>query len=200
MNINWKENQPFSHNGRWVKKYQSIMNPEEKVTWPQLIAEFVIYWRSKMLKNYPKIQKGKGWSNAIQKQVRDLNQQAAVICNYFPHPDDEPLVVYAVKKYFREQKPLKIGRFRKNRITNKNGRDIINITQDEKDVVLGISAELAKAIKTRESYNTSSPTTKQETVANPTFDTQKNHKQKRGSLSYLLELEKELKSQKVESE
>ena len=193
MSIDFKT-LPYSHEGRWVKKFQSIMNPDENVTWPQLIAEFVIFFRMRIIKNYPKIDKGKGWSSQIQKQVRDLNQQAAVICNYFPHPDDEPLVIYAVKKYFREQKPLKIGQFRKVRVSNKGGKEHLTITQAEKDVVLGINAELIKVIKSREIFNS--------VKIEPEEDKQKTFeigraKNKRGNLVRLLEIEKELKAKQV---
>lgn len=197
MSINFKE-LPYDHSGRWTKKFASIMNPDEKVTWPQLIAEFVIFFRMRFIKDYPKIIKGKGWSTPIQKQVRDLNQQAAVICNYFPHPDDEPLVVYAVKKYFREQRPLKIGQFRKNRISKKSGRESLTITQAEKDVVLGINYELIKVIKSREAFNTIKITPQPQEYKPKTFNAQ--HSKKRGNLSYLLQVEKELKEQKVVEE
>jgi hypothetical protein len=174
------------------------MNPDEKITWPQLIAEFVIFFRTRMIKNYPKVSKGKGWSSQIQKQVRDLNQQATVICNYFPHPDDEPLVVYAVKKYFREHKPLKIGQFRKARLSSKGGKEHLTITQAEKDVVLGINAELMKVIKSREQFN--SIKIQPEDDRKPrTFDAQHN-RHKRGNLTYLLEMEKELKAKQAVQE
>ena len=195
MSINWKDHPFYNHEGRWVKKYQSIMDPMSKVTWPQLIAEFVVYWRIRCLKDYPKVNKGKGWSNSIQKQVRDLNQQAAAICGYFPHPDDEPLVLYAVKKYFREHKPLKIGQFRKVRTFTKNGRECLNITQAEKDVVLGINAELMKVMKTRDSFSIAAPATDSEKIN--TFNTNATSSKKKGSLSFLIELEKELKAQQV---
>ena len=158
--IDWA-NLPFDHSGRWEKKFQSIMNPTPsgRVTWPQLIAEFVVYWRSRIIKTYHKINKGEGWSTPVQAEVRKLNQQTAAICNYFPHPDDEPLVIVAVKKFFRENKPLKIGQFRKSRVT-KTGK--VNITQDEKDIVKGISFELSKLISQRDIFSTvfKPPTTK----------------------------------------
>ena len=198
MSINWKE-LPHDHSGRWAKKFDSIMNPQEKITWPQLIAEFVIFWREKLIKKYPKIIKGKGWSAQIQKQVRDLNQQATVICNYFPHPDDEPLVIYAVKKYFREHKPLKIGQFRKVRVSDKGGKEHLTITQAEKDVVLGINAELIKVIKSREAFNSIKVQPTVDDRKPRTFDAQQN-RSKRGNLSFLLEMEKELKAKQVVKE
>ncbi len=190
--MNW-ETLPYDHTGRWEKKYQSIMDPSSKVTWPQFIAEMVIYWRKTLIRNYAKITLGPKWSNSIQRQVRELNQQAANICNYFPHPDDEPLVVYAVKKYFREHRPCKIGQFRKTRVVRnkETGRERINITQDEKDVVLGINTELMKALKTRESYNLSSPEPKKtEEIKVDIMPSAP----KKGSLAYAIALEKEISS------
>jgi len=125
------------------------MNPQDKVTWPQLIMEFVIYWRIQFLKDYKNIKHGYGWSNQIQKQVRQLTQQAYAICNYFPHPDDEPLVVPAFKNFFRRHRPLTIGTYRKTRFTTKGNRKVCNLTQGEKDVVLGLAAELSKLIDQR---------------------------------------------------
>lgn len=193
--IDW-QNLPYDHSGRWTKKYPSIMNPDEKVTWPQLIAEYVIFWRKRLIKGYPDVPAGKGWSSLIQKQVRDLNQQSTVICNYFPHPDDEPLVIYAVKKYFREQKPLKIGQYRKNRVSKKGNS--VTITQAEKDVVLGINHELTKVIKTRECYKSDKPL--EEVKENQKFSTKTSYKSRRGSLSKLLEMESQLKKIECESD
>jgi hypothetical protein len=199
MSIDWKT-LPFDHAGRWEKKVDSLFAPGEKVTWPQFIAEMVIFWRSRYLKDFPKIEKGKGWSRPIQKIVRDLNQQAAVICNYFPHPDDEPLVVYAVKKYFRTHKPLKIGRVRKSRVTKTGGRERVNITQSEKDVVLGINAELMKVLETREVFNKATPSEPKKEPEKVTFAASTASKPKRGSLAYLVALEQQLKSSEAEAD
>ncbi len=198
MKIEWNEWPFYNHENRWVKKYQSIMDPTSKVTWPQLIAEFVIFFRKRYIKGYPDVPTGKGWSQAIQKQVRDLNQQASIICAYFPHPDDEPLVVHAVKKYFRENKPLKIGKCRRIRIIKNKNREKVNISQAEKDVVLGINHELMKAIKARNICSEVIIPVTTEESKEKTFNTQEfAHGKKRGNLSYLLELEKQLNAQEA---
>lgn len=144
-NIDWG-NLPYDHAGRWQKNMDSVMNPGTKVTWPQLIVEFVVYWRSKYIDSYKTIQRGANWYRSIAREVRNLNQQACVLCNYFPHPTDEPLVLLAIKNWFRDRRVMKIGRYRKVRVTS-DGK--INITQDEKDIVYGIKAELDKLIKQR---------------------------------------------------
>lgn len=143
-NIDWI-NLPYDHSGRWSKIYNSIMNPSAKITWPQFIMEMVIYHRSKYLKDYPKIQKGPNWSEYIQKQVRSLSQQAYMIVKYFPHPDDEPLIVPAFKNYFRQNRVMKIGQYRKTR--QKDGKCLV--TQDEKDLVKGIACELNRLKENR---------------------------------------------------
>jgi len=187
--MNW-ETTPFDHAGRWYKKYDSIMNPPEKVTWPQLMAEYVIYWRTRFLKDYQNVKVGPNWYKNCSKQVRDLNMQSSVICNYFPHPDDEPLIVPAIKNYFRNFKPMKIGQFRKVRVTQ-SGK--INITQDEKDVVLGIQSEFDRLLQQRKilSAVVSQPTN--EDSKNITFDTKTNNT-KKSSISKLIDLENQIKS------
>lgn len=138
---------PYDHKGRWHKKFQSIMNPSgDKITFPQLVAEFVIYWRTELLKDYQNIKYGPEWYLPIQAQVRNLNQQACAICNYFPHPDDEGLVIVAFKNVFRKLRPLTIGGFRKTRKT-KSGK--INITQAEKDILNALQCELERLIEQR---------------------------------------------------
>lgn len=187
-NIDWKT-LPYDHSGRWGKNVESIMNPNSKVTWPQLIAEFVIWFRRQLIKDYKDIKLGPKWSNQIQKQVRSLNQQASVLCNYFPHPNDEPLVKVAFKNYFRKFKPLKIGQFRKVRFTKKNNREVSNITQDEKDIVIGIKTELDRLIKQREQFKVvaTKEIKKEEKV---TFKTSSSGKS--GSLAQILKMENEI--------
>ncbi len=197
--MDW-QNPPYDHTGRWLKNCDSIMDPGSKITWPQLIAEFVVFLRTRVFDQYKGIQKGKEWYRPIQKEVRLLNQQAAIICSYFPHPQDEPLVTYAVKKFFREHKPLGIGGFRKNRVSKKAGREHSTVTQTEKDVVLGINAELMKALKTRESYNTAAVPKEARMPDKVTFDTGSATAPRKGSLGYLLALEKEMKSRPAESD
>lgn len=196
--MDWKE-LPYDHSGKWEKKYDSIMSPGTKVTWPQFIVEMVIYWRSRILKDYPKVTKGKGWSRPIATQVRNLEHQAAVICNYFPHPDSEPLVIYAVKKYFRENKPLKLGGFRKNRTTVKeSGRESSTVTQAEKDIVIGIQAELDKVLASRNLYTETKPPEARH-PSEIRFETTRKPS-KKSALAYALALEKQIKadSQKTE--
>jgi len=197
--MDWKE-LPYDHSGTWEKKFDSIMSPATKVTWPQFIVEMVIYWRSRILKDYPKITKGQGWSRPIATQVRNLEHQAATICNYFPHPDKEPLVIYAIKKYFRENKPLRLGGFRKNRTTvNKDtGRESSTVTQAEKDIVNGIQAELDKVLKTRNLYVETKPL---ETRAPHEIRFETTRKTtKKNSLAFALALEKQVKSDTPKTE
>lgn len=130
MRINWKE-LPYNHKGRWTKKYDSIMTPGGKCTFPQLIAQWVLDTRDKYIKTF-NIKRGPGWSIPIERQVRSLIQQASVLCNYFPHPDDDPLVLAAFRKYFTQNRIFKIGRYSKYRVT-KQGK--LNVTKDEKAVV-----------------------------------------------------------------
>lgn len=181
-------NLPFAHEGRWIKKYPSIMNPLDKVTWPQLVAEFVIFWRKQFLPNYKGLG-GPGWSSSIQRHVRNLNQQACVLCNYFPHPSDDPLVEVAFKSYFRKNRPMKIGQYRKVRFTIKNGREVSNITQDEKDVVLGIDAEYQKLVKQRNMFSEMGKTEVYEEGKIIKFGATK----RVSKLNKILELEKKLK-------
>jgi hypothetical protein len=192
--MDWKT-LPHDHSGTWEKKYDSIMAPGEKVTWPQLIAEFVVYWRTRLLPQYPEVPKGKGWSKNISGQVRNLNHQASVICNYFPHPDSEPLVIYATKKFFRTVRPLTIGGYRKNRV---NAKGKLIVTQAEKDIVLGIQAELDRALKTRNVYQDAKPT-EVKAPQDITFETAK-RVTKKNNLAYLLSLEKQVKSQQTINE
>lgn len=188
------KNVPYNHSGRWEKIYDSIMAPGEKCTWPQFIVEMVIYWRSRLIPDFPAITKGKGWSKSIAGQVRRLEQQAAVICNYFPHPQDEPLVVYAVKKYFRTNRITSIGGFRKNRVKVTGGKEKCLVSQAEKDVVLGIQAELDQALKLRSTYEQVKPSEPKQ-PHEVTFETAKRTTPKKNSVAYLLSLEKQLKTE-----
>lgn len=165
--IDWL-NLPYNHSGSWEKNMDSIMSPGTKVTWPQLIAEFVIYWRTKYIDSYKGIKQGEGWYRSIAAQVRKLNQQASVICNYFPHPNDEPMVIVAFRNWFRNNRTMKIGQFRKVRSTTKNGKTVVNITQDEKDTVYGLKTEFDKIIKQRKAFLDAVP---DDIVLKPTFKT-----------------------------
>jgi hypothetical protein len=187
-NTDWK-NLPFDHSGRWQKKIDSIMNPGTKITWPQFVAEMIIYWRTRFIKDYQDITIGPDWYKPIMKHVRDLNQQSTVICNYFPHPDDEPMVTVAFKNWFRKNRPMKIGRFRKTRI-KPNGS--LNITQDEKDVIYGVQSELDRLIKQRSII--SSDVKKRPAPSNDTvqYDTTGPQRKNKNNLRYLLDLEKKM--------
>lgn len=135
--MDWKQ-LPYDHAGRWAAKYESIMHPGTQCNWPQLIVQWVISNCAKFIKTYPKIVKGKGWSVPIAAQVRSLSQQSSVICNYFPHPDDDPLVEAAFRNFFKNHRVFRIGSYRKVRETKKGK---CNITQAEKDLVKGLMFE-----------------------------------------------------------
>ena len=144
-------NVPYDHSGRWDKNEKSIFNPGTFVTWPQFLAECVIWWRSKLIKDFPKITYGKGWSNAISGQYKRLIQQMYQLCNYFPHPEDDKLVRVSFKNYIRKNRVTQVGSYRKNRIT-KDGK--LNISDAEKDFVKGVEHEFNQLKKQRESlYN-----------------------------------------------
>ncbi len=183
--IDWKV-LPYNHT--WQAKYPSIMDPGSKITWPQLVAEFVVYWRAKFLPAYKDIRPGPGWYKLISKEVRALNQQAAVICNYFEHPDKEPLVIVAFKNWFRRTKAMKIGRFRKARviINELTGRENIHITQDEQDTYIGIQAELDKLTKQREAFSPPIEPIKKDNIK---YDNQVKPDKKGKDINSLLDLE-----------
>jgi hypothetical protein len=190
MTTNWKT-LPYNHVGRWEKKFQSIFDPNSKITWPQFIAEMVVYWRCQFFKNYQDVKQGTNWYHPIEKDVRNLNQQAPVICNHFPHPDDESLVIVAFKNFFRKNRPTNIGRFCKSRssINKKTGREKLNITQPEKDIILGVQAELDRLVKQRQVFQNAMPVL-EDTKTN-TFKTRtSNNKNK---ISQLIELENKLR-------
>ncbi len=190
MTIDWFD-LPYDHAGRWEKKIDSIMNPGSKVTWPQFVAEMVIYFRTKILDDYRDVKIGPDWYKTRMKEVRNLNQQACIICNYFPHPDEEKLVYAAFKNFFRNAKPLKIGQFRKVRYTEKNGKKISNITDAEKDVISGISVELSRLIKQRDIFSQTKPAM-QEVVAPEAVTFRQNTVVSKSKLASLLELENRL--------
>jgi hypothetical protein len=168
------------------------MNPNgPKITWPQLIAEYVIYWRTKFLNDYKDVKMGDGWSSSCSKAVRDLNQQASVLANYFPHPDSDPLVKVAFKNFFRNRKPLKIGQYRKVRVT-KNGKQ--NITQDEKDVIKGIATELERLIKQRDMFVATSPKVLERKEQESVNFGSKSSSPKKVSLAEIAKLEESIKS------
>jgi hypothetical protein len=189
MKINWYE-LPYSHK-EWQQKYTSIFNPTgKKISFPHYVAEMLLFNRSKILKNFPIIIKGEGWTNAIQDQYRKAVQQAYTICNYFPSIESEPLVEMAFRNVFRNNRILSIGQYRKIRVT-KAGK--LNITQAEKDCVLAISTELERLTKQRVTY--SEVKTTESTPTNPS--TVKfggsNTPTKKKSLAAILALEKQIK-------
>jgi len=142
------------------------------------------------LKDYKDIVFGPDWYVPIQKQVRALNQQAYTICNYFPHPDDEPLVIVAFKNIFRKQRPLTIGAFRKVRQT-KNGK--INITQAEKDILSALQYELDRLIKQRNLFTDIIPKENKTVKENVTFSSAKSYAKNKG-LKALMNAEQKIKS------
>jgi hypothetical protein len=145
--VNWKT-PPFDHAGRWVKCIPSIMNPLDNVTWPQFVMEMVVFARIKIFgkkNNKWAIRTGPGWSKQVGPDVRKIVQQAHIICNFFPHPNDDPAVPIAFRQFFRKHLPLTIGAYRKTRV-DQNGK--VMITKAEKDIILGLSEEY-KAVKNK---------------------------------------------------
>lgn len=167
------------------------MNPGTKVTWPQLVAEFVIYWRTKFIKNYKDIKLGPEWYDKIAGVVRRLNHQTPVICNFFPHPDDEPLVEAAFKNYFRKFKPLKIGAFKKVRFTEKNGKTSLKISKDERDIITGLQSELDDLLDKRNVMKEAVAKIENKTGTNDDIKEKQATKGK-SKIEKLLELEKSL--------
>jgi hypothetical protein len=188
MEIDWF-NIPYNHS--WQKSYQSIMNPADKITFPQFFAECIVWLRRQVIKNYKEIQLGPGWSNSIQRHVRTLNQQAAVICNYFPSPKDDPLVEVAFKNFLRRVQPLKIGQYRKVRSVIRRGRQVSTITQDEKDIITGIMKEYMQLKEQRDIFKQivpQQPTKPPEEIKFKTTSGSKNKK----NIASLIELENKL--------
>lgn len=144
--MDWKH-VPYSHT--YKKVFDSIFNPQDKITFPQFVAEMVIFNRERYIKDFQKLTRGPGWSVPISRVVRGLVQQASVLCNYFPDLNEDPLVEEAFRSYFRNNRVFKIGQYRKTRVS-KAGK--LNVTQDEKDVLKGINAEYQKLLKKREIF------------------------------------------------
>lgn len=187
MTINFYE-VPYNHAGTWERDIDSIMNPGTKVTWPNFIVECIIYWRIKLIKDYPKVTKGPGWSKIISGQVRRLAQQVHVLVNYFEHPSQEPLVVVAFKNYLRQNRVTTVGGYRKVRYKTINDRKVLNISKAEKDFINGVAAELNRLKKQRESFATSADQYLQGSSDNPTSRFGKTIKKRKS----LADLEKEL--------
>ena len=133
--INWDE-LPYSH--KYEKSLPSILNPSGKISLPELIVEMVLLNREKVIKGY-RLQRGAGWSTPIGSQVRRMIMQAIALCNYFEDYKVEPLVFVAIKNHISKNCVLKIGGFKKYRVT-KTGKS--TISQDEKDFVKGVFFEL----------------------------------------------------------
>lgn len=185
MKIDW--NKPLPHSHRWEKNVDSIMNPGTKITWPQLVAEFVVYWRCKFWSKYKFVKKGPGWYSNIATEVRILNYQANVICNYFPHPDETPMVVLAFKNYFRKSKQTNIGSYRKIRSVSENGRIRSNLTHAEKETVKGIWTELTLLLRSKPTVATSEPAVGLAVPSNGSFKSI--YEKRRNKLSNLLKEE-----------
>jgi hypothetical protein len=145
---------PYNHAGRWSKKFDSIFCPGDKITFPQYVTEMLVWCLSTWAEPYKSIKKGPGWSTAVSKQIRSISQQSYHICNHFPHPDDDKLVVLAFRNYFRKHKPNTIGRYRK---TDKSA------TKAEKDTINAINFEY-KTLKSQEEKITNSAPTQQEPI------------------------------------
>lgn len=169
VNINWTEDLPFNHKGKWQADQDSIMSPGTKITFPQFIMEMVIYNMSKYLKDFPKISKGPQWSLDIPDKVKKITQQAYNVCNYFPHPIEEPLVTVAFKNYFRNNRVFTIGQYRKTRFT-KAGK--CNITDAEKNIVKGVQKELDRLINQRDILKSTNDTVSVDVSKTPKFRTQ----------------------------
>lgn len=189
MEINWNS-LPYSH--KWEKSIPSIFNSEEKITFPQFIMEMVLYNREQYWKKFPKLPRGKGWSNSVQTQVRNLVQQASVIANYFPHINDDPLVMVSFRNFFRNFRVGTIGRFTKYRVSKNGNRESLNITQAEKDVVLGIMSEFNRLKEQREIFSKASSKETKPKTESVKFNTHTPNRNKK-TLSSLMELEQQLK-------
>lgn len=173
---------PYNHAGRWESKYDSVMNPGAKCSWPNLIVQWVVETRSKYMKSFPKIQKGKGWSVPIAGQIRGLCQQASVICNYFPHPSDDPLVEAAFRNYFKHNRVFSIGAFRKTRKS---------ITQNEKDIVKALEYEY-KLLKDKEARIIKIQPVEAVPVEKPQPKVYKQTEKQQGRFGKLMDIEKSL--------
>jgi hypothetical protein len=149
----------------------------------------ILFNREQYINSFQKLPRGPGWSNAIQRQVRSLVQQAIVVCNYFPDIKTEPLVIVAFKSFIKNNRVFKIGQYRKTRIT-KQGK--VNITQDEKDVVKGISKELDKLISARDCTKSVVEEIKIPEQKQVSFATNRNKQTSKSNLLSLMELENKI--------
>ena len=172
------------------------MNPQAKVTWPELVAEFTIFWRSRLIKSYPKITKGENWSNIVAGQFRRLIQQIYTICNFFPHPDDEPLVYVAFRKYWRHNRVTSVGSYRKCRTKiNDKGNEVLNVSKEERETIRGINFELQRLISERDAKKHSVEDFEKGDQDNKDVTYSKRPAQKRG-VGSLLSLEDSMKDNK----
>lgn len=158
IDIDWTET-PHKH--KWIKNRTSIFNNEDKITFPQFIAEMVIYNRNKYWKKYHEVGTGPGWSIPLSKEYTGLIQQATTLCNYFPHPDEDPLVDGAFRNYFRNFRITNIGQYRKIRV-KEDGKS--NITDQEKNVVKGVLIEYNKLTSAKQMFVQQTPKDVAETV------------------------------------
>lgn len=147
--IDWKDPLPFSHKGRWHKNQKSIMSPGAKVTWPQFVMECIIFNRTIYWSFYKNVKQGEGWFEFIPKDVRTLSQQAYAVCDYFPHPEDEPLVCVAFKNVLRNNRITKIGQYRKTRVS-KEGKT--TVTLDEQNFITAVQKELERLMAQRDTF------------------------------------------------
>ena len=132
--IDWV-NQPYCHKGKYKQEIESIFNPGSLITFPQYMAEIVILNRERIIPGFQKIMRGPGWSYQLGKPYINLVQQCTCLCNYFPFYKDDLLAQTAILGFFRDKKVLKVGSYRKIRIS-KDGH--CTITKEEKTVVFGI--------------------------------------------------------------
>jgi hypothetical protein len=117
------------------------MNPREDaqlITFPQYIAEIVVYCRCQILDDWKGIRRGPDWWKQIPTDVRKLVQEAYNICSVFDDPDDNPMVKTAFRNFFRRSKPLTLGKY----LTGKK-----EFTAKAKDVITGVRHELNFLIK-----------------------------------------------------
>jgi len=187
--MNWKE-LPYSHS--WEKTYTSVFNPTTKVTFPQFIAEKILYNREKYIRGFEKFSRGAGWSKDNSGMIRRLVQQCNTICNYFPHVQEDPIVELAFKNAIDKNKIMKVGQYRKTRIT-KDGK--LNITQDEKDVYNAINSEYEKLKKKRDTFKAfhNEPIHKSEQDVQSVSSLTKSKNKGKKSIQALMALEEKLK-------
>lgn len=128
---------PYKH-GKWTARFKPVMNSSpgaKNITFPQFIVEMVVFFRSKLLKDWKHVKRGPDWHKNIGTQVRNLNYQANFILNWFPHPDEEPLVEVAFRNYFKLNRTCAIGGYVKNKK---------KLSQQEKEVIKGVWSELSR--------------------------------------------------------